>query len=187
MLSMTPTLALFSDVGGGEIFVIGIIALMLFGKSLPGVARNFGRTFAQFKKGLSDATSEIKTEIDAAAREVEAAKQDATAGVDLGADLKISLNDPPASTVAPKPPVNGSVAPPPSAGPGTHALPDLPAIAKSNVQNLDSSVASAPARTPLVVRPATGTIAARSPGAVSPAASLDAMNVPPPSKIPPPL
>lgn len=66
----------FSDVGGGEMIIVGIIALLLFGKNLPTVSRNVGRAIAEFKKTLSAASSEIKREMDAAAAEVEASTKD---------------------------------------------------------------------------------------------------------------
>ncbi len=177
---MTPTLALFSDVGGGEIIVIGVIALLLFGKNLPSVSRSVGKALAQFKKGLSDATSEIRTEMDAAASEVEAAKKDATSGVNLDLNLNLDLKDKPAVSATR---TNGHK--PPSSAPPIAALPEVSSIPKADVRGLDSSTAfSEPVRPPLVVRPATGTVASRAPG-VSPA-TVD-INVPAPSKIPPPV
>jgi sec-independent protein translocase protein TatA len=53
--------------GGWEWIVILIVALLLFGKRLPDVARSIGKSLTEFKKGLSegqnaidDATKEIK-------------------------------------------------------------------------------------------------------------------------------
>ncbi len=54
-------------VGGFEMMIVGIIALLLFGKNLPTVAKNLGKSFAEFKKGVSGFQDEIRS----ASREVE--------------------------------------------------------------------------------------------------------------------
>lgn len=46
-------------VGTPELIIVGIIALLLFGKNLPTVARNAGKSFAEFKKGISGFQEEI--------------------------------------------------------------------------------------------------------------------------------
>lgn len=43
-----------------ELIVLGIVAVMLFGRRLPEVARSLGKSYHQFKKGLN----EIKREMD---------------------------------------------------------------------------------------------------------------------------
>jgi sec-independent protein translocase protein TatA len=53
-------LLFFNDVSGSEVLVILIFILMFFGsKSIPGIARTFGRTIRQIK----DASSELQDEI----------------------------------------------------------------------------------------------------------------------------
>ena len=40
--------------------VIGIVALLIFGRRLPEVGRSLGRSFVEFKKGLKDTGDELK-------------------------------------------------------------------------------------------------------------------------------
>lgn len=46
-------LAFFSMPGGLEWVVIGLVALLVFGKRLPGVARSLGQALHEFKNGFS--------------------------------------------------------------------------------------------------------------------------------------
>ena len=47
------------SLGLGEMVVIGIIAVLLFGKRLPEVGRSLGRALVEFKKGLGEIRDEI--------------------------------------------------------------------------------------------------------------------------------
>ena len=48
--------------GPMEMLIVGVIAVLLFGKNLPSVGRSLGKGIVEFKKGLND----IKSEVDAA-------------------------------------------------------------------------------------------------------------------------
>ncbi len=45
--------------GMQELMVIGVIAILLFGKRLPEVARSWGRSYADFRRSLSDIQSQM--------------------------------------------------------------------------------------------------------------------------------
>ncbi len=55
-------LAFISMPGGIEWVIIGLVALLLFGKRLPGVAKSLGQAMHEFKSGLSGAASESSEE-----------------------------------------------------------------------------------------------------------------------------
>ncbi len=58
---MAPLWAQFGMPGGGEMIIIMIVALLLFGNRLPQVARSVGRSFMEFKKGLQGIEDELKS------------------------------------------------------------------------------------------------------------------------------
>lgn len=59
MLQSLP-LAFISMPGGLEWIVIGLVALLIFGKRLPGVARSLGQALHEFKSGFSGQGEEKK-------------------------------------------------------------------------------------------------------------------------------
>ncbi|MEZ6124540.1 MAG: twin-arginine translocase TatA/TatE family subunit [Planctomycetaceae bacterium] len=48
------------NAGPGELIIVGIIALLLFGKRLPEVARNLGKGLSEFKKGMNGIHEEVR-------------------------------------------------------------------------------------------------------------------------------
>lgn len=49
----------FAMPGGLELVIVGIVAVLLFGKRLPQVAYSIGNSFNQFKAGMTDTVGEI--------------------------------------------------------------------------------------------------------------------------------
>ena len=45
--------------GMQELVVVGIVALLLFGKRLPEVAKTVGKSYSQFRRSLSDIQSSM--------------------------------------------------------------------------------------------------------------------------------
>ncbi|HSA29339.1 MAG TPA: twin-arginine translocase TatA/TatE family subunit, partial [Phycisphaerae bacterium] len=65
-LSMGPTdgfVAFISMPGGGEMIILGIIGLLIFGNRLPEVAKSLGKSVVEFKRGLSGVQDEIERSI----------------------------------------------------------------------------------------------------------------------------
>ncbi len=52
--------------GWGELVIIGIVAVLIFGRRLPDVGRSLGQGLVEFKKGLKG----VKDEVDATGDEV---------------------------------------------------------------------------------------------------------------------
>lgn len=58
---MTPVVAILDGVGGPEVLVIGMLALLMFGsKRLPELGRAFGRAVREFKRATSGVEESIR-------------------------------------------------------------------------------------------------------------------------------
>ncbi len=58
---MTTTLAMFGIEGPYWIIIL-VVGLLLFGRRLPEIGRNVGKSIVEFKKGLKDAGNEVEQE-----------------------------------------------------------------------------------------------------------------------------
>lgn len=63
MTTMTFPLAIF-NFGPMELLVLAGLGILIFGRKLPEVGKNLGRSIVEFKKGLSGTTEEIKKAVD---------------------------------------------------------------------------------------------------------------------------
>jgi sec-independent protein translocase protein TatA len=63
---MTNMLAILGLPGGAEWIVILVVALLIFGRRLPEVARGLGKSITEFKKGIKESENEISKAIDEA-------------------------------------------------------------------------------------------------------------------------
>lgn len=59
LFAIPGSLAFFSMPGGWEWLLIAVVALLLFGKRLPDVARSFGKSIVEFKKGIRDVQDDL--------------------------------------------------------------------------------------------------------------------------------
>ena len=48
------------NMGPQELVIIGVLAVVMFGKNLPDVAKKLGRSYRDFRKGISDMQAQFK-------------------------------------------------------------------------------------------------------------------------------
>lgn len=58
------TLLAFAMPGATEMIIIGIVAVLLFGRRLPKIAFDMGNSFTQFKKGLKEPIEDFRNEFE---------------------------------------------------------------------------------------------------------------------------
>ncbi len=82
IIESVPSLMAFFTPGPMEMLIIGIIAVLLFGKRLPEVGRSLGKGLVEFKKGIrgvEDEMNSVKRDADRAARYDVDDREEATA------------------------------------------------------------------------------------------------------------
>jgi Sec-independent protein translocase protein TatA len=63
MLASPLPLVAFMGLGAPEMMFVAMIALLLFGKDLPNVVREWGKTFNEFRRHLNSVKSELNEAI----------------------------------------------------------------------------------------------------------------------------
>lgn len=63
-------------IGYAEIILIAMVGVVLFGSKLPEVARSVGQSYTQFRKGLNDIQTSVKSELDKELDEVKKIPQE---------------------------------------------------------------------------------------------------------------
>lgn len=87
---------MFSGIGYAEMILIAGVAVLLFGSKLPEVARSVGQSYTQFRKGLNDIQTSVKSELDRELEEVKKIPQDLESAMDDDEDDDLGPSyDPP--------------------------------------------------------------------------------------------
>lgn len=73
---MQPVFAFFPSLGPPEMIVVGVIAVLLFGKRLPEVGRSLGKGIVEFKKGIRGIEDEFLTSTSDSSSKVPATRTD---------------------------------------------------------------------------------------------------------------
>ena len=69
---------MFGLPGGIEWIIIGLVALLIFGKRLPEVMRSLGKGITEFKRGMKDVNDEVAnlTDVEATPKSLDAPQEE---------------------------------------------------------------------------------------------------------------
>jgi sec-independent protein translocase protein TatA len=63
MIASQHMAAFINNLAGPDLLIIGVIALLIFGKRLPEVGRSLGKGIMEFKKGLNETEQELRRSV----------------------------------------------------------------------------------------------------------------------------
>jgi sec-independent protein translocase protein TatA len=63
MMNLAQNVLGFGSIGWPEMLIVLIIALLIFGRRLPEVARSLGKSLNEFKKGMNETRDDIEKKI----------------------------------------------------------------------------------------------------------------------------
>lgn len=64
MIEQMQNILAFGVPGGWEWIIILIVAVLIFGRRLPEIARGVGKSLTEFKKGIKEAKDEVENDVD---------------------------------------------------------------------------------------------------------------------------
>jgi len=64
MIENIQNIAAFGMPGGYEWIIILVVAVLIFGRRLPEIARGMGKSLTEFKKGVKEAQSDVTDAVD---------------------------------------------------------------------------------------------------------------------------
>ena len=101
MTEFLPLFALLPDIGGGEMLLIFLVALLLFGgQRMPDLARGIGKSLREFKKATGGVEQQIRQAMDEVVEKPRAAVRQTLASALEDTDEKPAAKPP----VPPTPP-----------------------------------------------------------------------------------
>ena len=182
MFTPITQFAILNNLNGTSIFVLALIGLLLFGKELPSMARKAAKQYFRYKKMITDATGDIQREMESAANQIEEEKRRLEREVNkemdtVSAGLDMNAGSTDNASIANENAYSSGSNPPGSYGGSTPA--ELPPKPQADPLALDIASPGSLSHK--------ATIPVKSPAAQALALDSIQKNVPPPSKIPPPL